>query len=449
MKKLYQKRKAAKRRKQVLFLTGVAVVVTLMLMGISYAFLKVTLFGKEKIYITAGILAIDFKEENGINLENAYPISDSQGMQTSPYEFSVTNTGDINANYDIILDIEESKNMIDLQHIKYSIKSGEEEWSHPILLSDLSNLIIYSKQIQAGDKNNYAFRVWIDEATENEIQGKEFKAKIVVNATQENIDLIDKCNSVITLAGSLSMNVEQNSVFVDPGIEKIKDDQDTLEKADVKRSYEYYDGENTVEVPFVDTTKLGVYYIYYKINDHSGNEGVIVRSVNVHAVEEVAPPVITLKGNATEEIIESASYQDAGATATIDGEDRSDRIVTVGAVNSEKPGTYTIKYLITDNLGNTASVARSIIVKEKNKIVLVPINMTEGNHGWYKNVGIEAKVTGNLTIANMYYCTTTADKCEATTKATLSDNTTFDYSFVGNSNAQKVCFKVNVVIVIK
>ena len=41
----------------------------------------------------------------GIRLEKAYPILDEEGMETAPYEFTITNTCDTFISYDVILGV--------------------------------------------------------------------------------------------------------------------------------------------------------------------------------------------------------------------------------------------------------------------------------------------------------------------------------------------------------
>ena len=44
-------------------------------------------------------------QENSINLDNAYPISNDKGKSLTPFTFTVTNTCDITAQYNIHLEV--------------------------------------------------------------------------------------------------------------------------------------------------------------------------------------------------------------------------------------------------------------------------------------------------------------------------------------------------------
>ena len=281
------KEKAIKRSRRNLFFLGFLTIVFLVIIvGISYAIFTTTLRGERNVSMKAGTLAVEFKDKNVITLENAYPMTDSRGMTTNPYEFTIENTGDIKAIYDISLE-NDTNNTLNHSNIKYAIKKGEGAWSEPRVLDSLS--LEKDISIEPGVKESYQLRLWLDEKAGNESQGKVFKTRIVVSSTQESGKKEDITAPTITLAGDLSINVEQNGSFLDPGVESVRDDKDSLNKEDVTLSYEYYDGNTTSEVETVDTSKVGVYYIYYRISDKAGNESVAIRSLNIYK-KDTTPP---------------------------------------------------------------------------------------------------------------------------------------------------------------
>ena len=232
-------------------------------------------------------------------------------------------------------------------------------------------MLIRDIEIEPKEKREYELKLWVDKTTSIEEQGKIFKGKVVVSAVQVNAPPLDVTAPVVILAGSTSINIPQGSSYVDLGVESVRDNKDILDKSDVVVSYEYYDGSTTKEVESVDTSKLGVYYAYYKISDSSKNEGAAVRIINVYKKDTI-PPVITLNGSSLQEIDVEGEYTELGATATDDVEgDITNRVVTVGVVNTKREGIYYIKYLITDQEGNTASVVRRVIVGE----MVIEINL--------------------------------------------------------------------------
>jgi len=337
---------------------GIILTTLVLVIGTSYAFFTLTLRGEKDLTVISGTLALQYKDQNVINLEKAYPISDQEGMNLVPYEFSVENTGDIRALYDIILE-ENEENNLNAIWLKYSIKRNEEEWSTPRKISSLK--LEEGLEVDPGETDTFQLRLWIDENVGNEAQNKSFKARVVINSTQSNASTSDLTPPVITLNGSLSENVEQGEIYTDPGVASVSDDHDTLEISEVKVSYKYFDGESTTNVEEIDTSKIGVYYIYYKLKDTKGNEGRIIRSVNVYQ-KNTSVPIIKLNGKSMITIEKGKSYTELGATARKDGEDLTSKIVITGEVNVNQAGVYEIRYVVRDDDGNTASIVRVVNV---------------------------------------------------------------------------------------
>ena len=342
--------------------------------GTSYAFLSQVITSKKNVEVTAGTFVINFKEKNTIDLKNAVPMTDQEGMNTESYVFSVNNTGSLDAKYDISLE-ENSNNTLDRKYVKYSIKEGDGEWSSPALLSTGLNLKT-SRSLGSGATDSYEIKIWLDENATNEVQGKTYGAKVVINAVQTNSTVTDFTTPIILLNGPSTVKLNQGDTFNDLGVQEVKDDKDKLLVDDVEISYEYYDGENTVEVSSIDTSKVGIYYIYYKISDSSGNVGVSTRTVLV-SKKNTGLPTISLVGDEVVTIKEGDSYTESGAIAK-DGS-LTDKIVVIGSVNTKVAGTYVIKYLVEDRDSNIASITRTVIVEPSNGSVKVDISYDTSN----------------------------------------------------------------------
>ena len=304
-------------------------------------------------------------------------MTDQEGMNTESYVFSVNNTGSLDAKYDISLE-ENSNNTLDRKYVKYSIKEGDGEWSKPALLSTGLNLKT-GRSLGSGATDSYEIKIWLDETATNEVQGKTYGAKVVINAVQTNSTVTDFTTPIILLNGPSTVKLNQGDTFNDLGVQEVKDDKDKLSVADVEISYEYYDGENTVEVSSIDTSKVGIYYIYYKIGDSSGNVGVSTRTVLV-SKKNTGLPTISLVGDEVVTIKEGDSYTESGAIAN-DSEDGSltDKIVVIGSVNTKVAGTYVIKYLVEDRDSNIAGITRTVIVEPSNGSIKVDISYDTSN----------------------------------------------------------------------
>lgn len=89
-------------------------------------------------------------------------------------------------------------------------------------------------------------------------------------------------------------------------------------------------------------------------------------------VLDTTKPVITLQGQVNVRINVGEDYQDAGARASdsLDG-DITGSIEANGAVDSSKPGVYTIKYSVKDQAGNAADeVVRTVEVVNPNPPII-------------------------------------------------------------------------------
>lgn len=365
-----------------------AIILIILVSTVSYGFLSTTVISEKKSNVVAGVFNVDYQDEEYIQLLETYPISDEAASKLPAYNFTITNTGNVDAKYSIRLEEDESidsKSLLTYNQIKYSIKEGEGTWSQPALLSTLGNglYLVKNRTLDAQKVNssiNYSLKIWVDYNVGNEGQNKIFKGKVVVESVQntENVEIENNnIKPIIILNDPTSEQIEQNANYEDPGIKSVTDDRDILNVEDVELKYEFYDGNTTEKVDKIDTTKIGVYYITYSIKDTDGNEGIAVRTVNVYR-KDTTPPTIKLNGEEKIYVSTGKPWVDPGATAYDEEEgDISDRILVIGKVNYKKPNTYIIKYHVQDKEGNIASVARTVIVKD-DKTVIISLVKSDG-----------------------------------------------------------------------
>ena len=167
-------------------------VVTIVMISSAYAIFSTVQKQESYNTLTVGTLKIDFDATstdmgNIINLNGAYPISDTEGQKTNPYSFRITNSGTLAAAYKVkIIDdqdmINEDKcqdNLLPKANIKVSINGGT-----PFLLNSVESneYIINSDTLNPGGNKNFAIRIWIDENSGNEVLGKHYHGKIVVES---------------------------------------------------------------------------------------------------------------------------------------------------------------------------------------------------------------------------------------------------------------------------
>ena len=92
-------------KKKVLIILG-SLIIIMCIIGISYAYWRLTLHQLGRNEVTSGCLELILsKEGDAINFEKAYPITDEEGKETPPYSFTVENTCDLFASYIITLEV--------------------------------------------------------------------------------------------------------------------------------------------------------------------------------------------------------------------------------------------------------------------------------------------------------------------------------------------------------
>ena len=174
-----------KTRKKYIVLVIVTIVISVIaLIGASYALLTMTIEGEKKVSLTAGILKVDFAEGDNINLDNVAPMTDAQGQKTTPYTFTITNTGNINAYYHVSLE-EDVNNTLSNSYLKMRLTSDNGYDSGVVKVSSYGSGsfdITSEATLKPSDKVTYQLWMWLDYNADNSAQGKEYKSKIVVTS---------------------------------------------------------------------------------------------------------------------------------------------------------------------------------------------------------------------------------------------------------------------------
>ena len=180
------------------------------LIGTSYALLTMTIEGDKKISLTAGILKVDFTEGNNINLDNIAPMTDKQGLKTTPYTFTITNTGNINAYYHVSIE-EDSNNTLSNRYLKMKM-TGDNGYDSGVL--KVNNYGVGTFEIRGedvlepSDKVTYQLWMWLDEDADNSAQGKIYQSKIVVESFDRESN---SPNSPMLDGGMIAVKYENNN----------------------------------------------------------------------------------------------------------------------------------------------------------------------------------------------------------------------------------------------
>ncbi len=168
-------------RKKAIVLSISIVLLCLCTLGITLGYLTKTMFGEKEVSIVTGTLKVDFADSNFIALDNATPISDSKGQALEPYTFTITNTGNITAYYQIGLE-DDSGNTLNTNYVKMRM-IGNNGYDSDIMTRDNFQGVLLDNQILSVNETvTYQLWMWLDESADNSTQGTIYKSKIVVNA---------------------------------------------------------------------------------------------------------------------------------------------------------------------------------------------------------------------------------------------------------------------------
>ena len=190
------------KNKRIVILIILILISIITLIGSSYALLTKS-FKSKKLSMEVGTLKIDFAEGNAINMANAAPMTDSDGLKSTPYTFTITNGGDINAYYTVSNE-EELANTLDTSYLRMKLTGSDGYDSGIKTVKELGTetyKLIDDTLLATGKSVTYELRMWISQDAGNDIQDKIYKSKIVVNGTSNRVgDTYCKDNGFTTLS---------------------------------------------------------------------------------------------------------------------------------------------------------------------------------------------------------------------------------------------------------
>ncbi len=171
----------------------VGVSAVLMLIGLSYAWLQLTLRGtKELTILTAGNLELELDDTmtGGISFTEAVPVSNEEGMSQDGYTFTLENKGNVTSDYTIYLDdldLAEGQNRMQDSFIKYQLTKDGSEVDLQLLdkIGTSPNRVLESGTIAPKAKYTYVLKMWIDQDATNEVMETMFKGQLRIEAMQE------------------------------------------------------------------------------------------------------------------------------------------------------------------------------------------------------------------------------------------------------------------------
>ena len=183
-----------KNKKTVITVTSI-VAVLLLIIGVTYAYWLVAKTQTNQNIISSGCLDISLTgENNDIELTEQFPLSDTDGMKLTPYEFTVTNNCNTSVDYQVNLEsVGDSANAIKASAIKVALNNDiklltEGGNTEPTVSGAYESNMILSGTLGASTSDNatatYELRIWIDANAPISEQNKTFQSKISVTIGQ-------------------------------------------------------------------------------------------------------------------------------------------------------------------------------------------------------------------------------------------------------------------------
>lgn len=212
-----------KNRQKLLLIISIILVVLIIIffVGNSFGFFRYLKKGDIVNVITIGgidVQVID-QDSDALNLENAYPISDDDGLKLTPFEFKMTNSSNQTLIYSLVVELDTDKlneckledgtscKELSTKYIKYAFKKNDGTCSTPANLATNGN-VITKDIIESKASDTYSLIVWIDEDAGNEIMNTYFFGKLIISAEKyvaKNLgDTILKDNELITVSPTLT-----------------------------------------------------------------------------------------------------------------------------------------------------------------------------------------------------------------------------------------------------
>lgn len=195
-----------KNRQKLLLIIGIILVVLIIIffVGNSFGFFRYLKKGDIVNVITIGGIDVEVidQDSDALNLENAYPISDDDGLKLTPFEFKMTNSSNQALIYSLVVELDTDKlneckledgtscKELSTKYIKYAFKKNDGTYSTPDNLATNGN-VITKDIIESKASDTYSLIVWIDEDAGNEIMNTYFFGKLIISAEKYVDESID------------------------------------------------------------------------------------------------------------------------------------------------------------------------------------------------------------------------------------------------------------------
>ena len=179
-------------KKSIIFISISLALIILLGIGVSYSMWNISVSQDSTNMAESKCFDLSISnQENSINLDNAYPISNDKGKSLTPFIFTVTNTCDITAEYSVNLEILKDSTlsskfvdvMLENNDIKETNLLSNFDKADKVNTSSIESRKLTTGILKSRESKDYSLRLWIDynttlEDLNNEV--KSFKSKIII-----------------------------------------------------------------------------------------------------------------------------------------------------------------------------------------------------------------------------------------------------------------------------
>ena len=231
--------------------------VTMLSIGSTFAIFTVSSKSAEYNVIKTGTLNINFAADasSTVGLNNALPMSDTNGLAQSGTTFTITNTGSLPANYSVSLkddtDMVTQDNCSAKQLAKTNIKYSLDGSSASLLSTAIDSELI-SGTLNSGESKTFTLKLWIKEDATNEVLNKHYHGKIVVDATQEGKPIEAKVAAKTLIAKANPESLDYNSATDDQKNQMWTFSHEATEQLGATTDYRYIGANPNNYVKFND-----------------------------------------------------------------------------------------------------------------------------------------------------------------------------------------------------
>ena len=180
-----------KNKRMVLIVLGVFIGIGV-LVGVSYALWIANFNQTDENLVSASCFQIEFREDTeSISLQNTFPITDEEGKTLTPYTFTITNTCENYASYQINLEVLNASTLTHYEYIKVALEDdvsllSDNDTVQTTLDNATTSFKLKTGYLDHNESVTYNLRLWIDENVTLESEGilnTTFASKITVTAS--------------------------------------------------------------------------------------------------------------------------------------------------------------------------------------------------------------------------------------------------------------------------